>query len=45
MRWTRPDPRVARLDALVELLEGVGRILMQIDEKLERVVAILEELE
>ena len=37
---SQPDPR---LDDVVELLHGVGTILMEIDAKLERIARMLEE--
>jgi hypothetical protein len=43
MWWSRshePDPR---LDELVELLQGIARLLMGIDSKLERVQTLLED--
>jgi len=36
----RPDPR---LDDVVELLNGLGTLLMEIDSKLERIARMLEE--
>ena len=44
MWWTRvsrPDPR---LDDVVELLQGVARILTEIDVKLAQIVRMLEEM-
>jgi hypothetical protein len=44
VRWRkrRPIP-LPQLTDVVELLSGVGTILMAIDEKLDRIVSILEE--
>ena len=37
---SQPDPR---LDDVVELLNGLGTLLMEIDSKLERIARLLEE--
>jgi len=43
MWWSRPREPDPRLDELVELLEGVARLLMGIDSKLERIQTLLED--
>jgi len=43
MRWRRRER--ATLDDVVELLRGIGTILMKIDAKLDEVIRHLEEEE
>jgi hypothetical protein len=40
VQWRRPDR--ATLDDVVELLEGLGRILMGISAKLEEILDLIE---
>ena len=41
--FRRTLPRLPQLDDVIEVLEGLGRMLMEIDGKLEQIVEILEE--
>ena len=41
--WFRQLPTSRQLEDVVELLEGLARILMEIDVKLFRIAEILEE--
>ena len=43
MWWSRPSELELRLNEIVELLEGVARLLMGIDSKLERIQTLLED--
>jgi hypothetical protein len=43
MLGRQPPPASPQLTEIVRFLHGVGRMLMEIDAKLERIVAILEE--
>ena len=43
MWWSRPFELELRLNEIVELLEGVARLLMGIDSKLERIQTLLED--
>jgi hypothetical protein len=43
MRFWREVSTHHQLDAVIELLSGLGRILMAIDAKLDHIVDLLEE--
>ena len=42
--WFQRDlPTSRHLEAVIELLAGLGRMLMEIDDKLDQIVELLEE--
>jgi hypothetical protein len=43
MWFRRHSPTFRQLEAVIELLSGLGRILMAIDAKLDLIVDLLEE--
>jgi hypothetical protein len=43
MWFRREVPAHRELDAVIELLSGLGKILMAIDAKLDQIVDLLEE--
>lgn len=43
MWFSARTPVLPQLDDVLELLAGVGRILMEIDDKLDRITELLEE--